>query len=251
MLRLLSLAVAAAVWLGSIAAVGSDAAVARALLAQTPLIGGVTDTSAVLVVRTSKPATVVVHYGIAAHDLATAPVVTRSTRDNAAHIALAGLLPEMTYSYAVEINNVFDGRVCGFTTFPSPTEQRSFSFVAFADQDTPRPAPAYAAGAAEGPAFVVQLGDLTHLEVGPKGSKLTVDDWWRLNFSATSSSPAGASFSSALAGFFPYVHIWDDHDYGGNGGDRTFKYRAEAMHAFRDDFPTYPLSSSLGFWQSF
>ena len=85
MLRLLSLAVAAAVWLGSIAAVGSDAAVARTLLAQTPLIGGVTDTSAVLVVRTSKPATVVVHYGIAALDIATAPVATRSPRCIPAH----------------------------------------------------------------------------------------------------------------------------------------------------------------------
>src|SRR6476659_4243981 len=250
MLRLLSLAVAAAVWLGSIAAVGSDAAVARALLAQTPLIGGVTDTSAVLVVRTSKPATVVVHYGIAAHDLATAPVVTRSTRDNAAHIALAGLVPEMTYAYAVEINNVFDGRVFGFTTFPSPTEQRSFSFVAFADQDTPRPAPAYAAGASENPAFVIQLGDFTHLAVGPKTAKLTVKDWWRLNLSSTASSPAGQSFSSAIAGSFPFVHIWDDHDYGGS--DRTYKYRSVAMQAFKDDFPTYPLSSpSQGFWQRF
>ena len=92
------------------------------------------------------------------------------TRDNAAHIALAGLLPEMTYSYAVEINNVFDGRVFGFTTFPSPTEQRSFSFVAFADQDTPRPAPAYAAGAAEGPAFVVQLGDPRIWQSGRRGA---------------------------------------------------------------------------------
>jgi alkaline phosphatase D len=45
------------------------------------------------------------------------------------------------------------------------------------------------------------------------------------------------------------VHIWDDHDYG--DGDRTFKYRAAAMQAFRDDFPTYPLRSSQGFWQSF
>jgi alkaline phosphatase D len=248
MLRLL-VAVAAAVWLGSIAAAGSDAAVARALLAQTPLIGGVTDTSAVLVVRTSKPATVVVHYGIAALDIATAPMVTRSTRDNAAHIALVGLLPEMTYSYTVEINNVLDGRVFSFTTFPSSTEQRAFTFVAFADQDTPRPAPAYAAGAAERPAFVVQLGDLTHLAIGPKTRKWTVADWWRTNFSATSSSPAGASFSSAIAGSFPYVHIWDDHDYG--DGDRTFKYRAAAMQAFRDDFPTYPLRSSQGFWQSF
>ena len=74
---------------------------ARAVVAQTPLLGAVTDTSAVLVVRTSKPATVVVHYGTGVLDSATAPVVTKSTHDNAAHIALEGLLPETTYSYAV------------------------------------------------------------------------------------------------------------------------------------------------------
>jgi alkaline phosphatase D len=66
------------------------------------------------------------------------------------------------------------------------------------------------------------------------------------------SSPAGKSFSSAIAGSFPYVHIWDDHDYGTADGDKTFKYRSAAMHAFKDDFPTYRLGSpGQGFWQSF
>ena len=164
-------ALAASICFASIAAGGSDAAVARAVVAQTPLLGAVTDTSAVLVVRTSKPATVVVHYGTGVLDSATAPVVTKSTHDNAAHIALEGLLPETTYSYAVEINTVLDPSIFSFTTFPAQTDERSFTFVAFADQDTPRPAPAYAAGASENPAFVIQLGDFTHLAVGPNDSE--------------------------------------------------------------------------------
>ncbi len=246
--RLACLAAGAAIALASTAA-GSDGAVRAAVLAQTPLVGGVTDTSAVLVVRTSKPATVVVHYGTGVLDSRSAAVATRSTDDNAAHVALAGLLPETTYSYAVEVNHVLGTGIFSFTTFAAPTEQRSFTFVAFADQDTPRPAPAYAAGASENPAFVVQLGDFTHLAVGSKTSKLKVQDWWKLNLSSTSSSPAGHSFSTAIAGSFPFVHIWDDHDYGDS--DRTYKYRSLAMQAFKDDFPTYPLSSSKGFWQRF
>jgi alkaline phosphatase D len=246
------LAVAASICFASTGASGSDAATTAAALAQIPLVGGVTDTSAVLVVRTSKPATVVVHYGIGVLDAATAPVVTRSSHDDAAHIALGDLLPETTYSYAVEINHALDARIFSFTTFPSSTQERSFTFVAFADQDTPRPAPAYAVGVGESPAFVIQLGDLTHKAVAPKGTKLKVADWWRLNLSSTASTPAGASFSSAIAGSFPFVHIWDDHDYGDSDGDRTFKYRSLAMRAFKDDFPTYPLSSpSQGFWQRF
>jgi alkaline phosphatase D len=246
-------AVAAAICFSSVAPGSSaEAKSKKAILAQTPLVGGVTDASAVLIVRTSKPAKVVVHYGPGLLDAATAPVLTRAAKDNGARIVLGGLLPETRYSYTVEINHVLNPGVFGFTTFPSPGQERSFTFVAFADQDTPRPAPAFAARAMENPAFVVQLGDLTHLAVGSKGSKLKVDNWWKLNFSATASSPAGQSFSSSIAGLFPYVHIWDDHDYGTADGDKTFKYRSLAMHAFKDDFPTYPVSSTgQGFWQSF
>jgi alkaline phosphatase D len=249
------LAVVAAICVASVATAGSADAKKKpkkAVLAQAPLVGGVTDTSAVLVVRTSRPAKVVVRYGVGLLDTATAPVATQSGHDNAAHIALGGLLPETRYSFAVEIDQKLGAAVFSFTTFPSSTQERSFTFVAFSDQDTPRPAPAYAAGAAENPAFVVQLGDLTHLAIAPPGSKLEASDWWHLNFSATASSPAGKSFSSAIAGSFPYVHIWDDHDYGTADGDKSFKYRSAAMQAFKDDFPTYPLSSpGQGFWQSF
>ena len=248
------LAVAAASFVVPTAAAVADGA-PKARLAQTPLVGGVTDTSAVLVVRTTKAATVVVHYGIGLLASATAPVATLSGDDNAAHITLEGLLPETTYSYAVEIKGVLDARVFSFTTFPPPTQDRSFTFVAFSDQDTPRPARAYAVGAAESPAFVVQLGDFTHKAVSSfskKRHKQMVEDWWRLNLSSTATTPAGRDFSSAIAGSFPFVHIWDDHDYGDSDGDRTFKYRSFAMQAFGDDFPTYPLSSpSEGFWQSF
>jgi alkaline phosphatase D len=247
------LAVAAAICLASVAPAGAtDGKTKKAVLAQIPLVSGVTDTSAVLVVRTSKPAKVVVHYGTGALDVATAPIVTRAEHDDAAHVALGALLPETKYSYAVEINHKLDAHVFSFATFPSAEQERSFTFVAFSDQDTPRPAPAYAAGAAENPAFVVQLGDLTHLAITPEGSKPKIQNWWRSNLSATSTSPAGHSFASAIPGSFPYVHIWDDHDYGTADGDKTFKYRSLAMQAFKDDFPTYPLSSpGQGFWQSF
>jgi len=247
--RLWWLAVAAATTLvASTAAAVAGGGQTVPVLAQTPLVGGVTDTSAVLVVRTTKAAIVVVHYGIGVLASATAPVATLSGDDNAAHVTLEDLLSETTYSYAVEINGVLDARVFGFTTFPSPAQDRSFTFVAFADQDTPRPAPAWAAGAAESPAFAVQLGDFTHTSIRHKRK---VSDWWRLNLSSTASTPAGRDFSSAIAGSFPFVHIWDDHDYGEADGDRRFAYRSFAMRAFGDDFPTYPLSSGQGFWQSF
>jgi len=222
-------------------------------LAQTPLAGGVTDTTAVLVVRTTQAATVVVHYGIGTLTSATGPFVTSPDHDYAAHITLSGLVPETKYSYGVEINGVLDSHVFEFTTFPPPTAERSFTFVAFSDQDTPRAAPAWSTGAAEDPAFVLQLGDFTHTAIAPKKKeKRKVADWWRLNLWSTASTPAGQWFSSAIAGSFPFVHIWDDHDYGKGDGDKTFAYRSFAMRAFADDFPTYPRPSpSEGFWQSF
>jgi alkaline phosphatase D len=246
--RLVAVAVATATCVATSAAADAGNKPKVAVLAQTPLIGAVTDTSALVVVRTTKPATVVVHYGSGLLDSSTAPVGTVSSDNDAAHIPLAGLLPETAYSFAVEINGVLDARVFGFRTYPPSTAERSFTFVAFADQDTPRRAPAWAAAAAENPAFVVQLGDFTHTSFGTK----KIGSWWSLNLASTASSPAGRDFSSAIAGSFPFVHIWDDHDYGEADGDRRFKYRGFAMRAFADDFPTYPLSSpGEGFWQSF
>jgi alkaline phosphatase D len=242
--------IAAAACLASAAPGIARTGTSTPVLAQTPLVGGVTDISAVVVVRTTKPATVVVHYGIGLLDSATPPVTTLSGDDDAGQVTLDGLLPETTYSYSVEINGVLEANVFSFRTFPPATEQRSFTFLAYADQDTPAPAPAWAAGAAENPAFVVQLGDFTHSS-GSTKHKRKINDFWHINRISTTSSPAGRDFSAAIAGSFPLVHIWDDHDYGLNNGDRKFKYRSFAMQAFADDFPTYPLSSSRGFWQSF
>jgi alkaline phosphatase D len=244
--------IAAAACLASAAPGVAHTGTSTPVLAQTPLVGGVTDTSAVVVVRSTKPATVVVHYGVGLLDSATSPVTTLSGDDDAGHFTLDGLLPETTYSYSVEINGVLDANVFSFRTFPPATEQRSFTFLAYADQDTTpsSPAPAWAAGAAENPAFVVQLGDFTHTS-GATKNKRKINDFWRINRIATTSTPAGLDFSAAIAGSFPLVHIWDDHDYGLNNGDRKFKYRSLAMRAFGDDFPTYPLGSSQGFWQSF
>jgi len=233
--------------LATVALAGSGVAT----LAQTPLVGGVTDTSAVLVVRTTKPASVVVRYGIGALDSVSSTAMTDSAHDNAVHIALEGLLPETRYTYAVEVAGALDAQQFSFTTFPPLTEERSFTFVAFADQDTPSPAPAWATAAAEQPAFVVQLGDFTH-DSGGNRKKPKLKEWWEKNRKSDSTSPAGADFSRWIAGSFPFVHIWDDHDYGLNNGDRTFRYRSFAMQAFRDDFPTYPLTApEQGFWQSF
>jgi alkaline phosphatase D len=245
-----------AVVLGCLASAAGVAPAAKARsspakLAQTPLVGGVTDTSATLVVRTSKPATVVLHYGVGLLGSATPPTTTVASDDKAAHVTLDGLLPETTYSYAVEIDGILDPNVFSFRTFPPSTADRSFTFLAYADQDSPAPAPSFAAGAAENPAFVVQLGDFTHSS-GSGKKRRTIKDWWHINKISTTSSPSGKDFSAAIAGSFPLVHIWDDHDYGLNNGDRKFKYRSFAIQAFADDFPTYPLTSPQeGFWQSF
>jgi alkaline phosphatase D len=236
------------------AAAEALAAGSAAKLAQTPLVGGVTDTSAVVVVRSSTSATVTLHYGIGTLDSIAGPSATTKTHDNTAHFLLDALLPDTTYSYGIEVNGTLDGRVFSFRTFPLPSDERSFTFVAFADQDTTKYAfsPAWAVAAGEQPAFVVQLGDFTHTS-GDNKRKRKINNFWQLNKLTTGAgTPAGADFSNAIAGSFPFVHIWDDHDYGRNNGDRTFKYRSIAMQAFADDYPTYPLTSPQeGFWQSF
>jgi alkaline phosphatase D len=52
---------------------------------------------------------------------------------------------------------------------------------------------------------------------------------------------------------FPIAHVWDDHDYGANNTNRTWKFRDQANQAFREYTPAYslPAPSLKGIWQRF
>jgi len=44
--------------------------------------------------------------------------------------------------------------------------------------------------------------------------------------------------------------MWDDHDYGGNDCDKTYKYKESSLEVLKEYFPLYPVSE-YGDWQRF
>jgi alkaline phosphatase D len=48
------------------------------------------------------------------------------------------------------------------------------------------------------------------------------------------------------------VHVWDDHDYGGNDEDKNFANRSDAWQAFDEYYPTHDRPNAAnGLWHSF
>jgi alkaline phosphatase D len=216
-------------------------------VSQTPIVGGVTDTAAHIIVRTTKPASVTLSVG-----QRTVTGQTQASSDNTVNFYLTGLQPGTDYAYTANVTGAKNGKVFHFRTFPVPGASENFKFVAITDELVKNPAPAFKTAAAENPAFVIQLGDFNH-DRAEKAKMPTVKTWWTNERRAVSpDTPAGTDFGAYISPSFPFIHIWDDHDYGQGNGDKNFKYKSIAQEAFKDYYPTYDLpAGGVGLWQTF
>jgi len=230
---------------------------AAAVQTDGPLVGGVTDSSAKVFVRTDVSAFVTVQFSEEASlkfSVQTPPALTHAEADFTAIITLNGLRPETTYYYRILVNGVPQQTAPFpfFTTFPIPGTPRDFRFAVVADlinvQNHPTtPAPAYAHVMAEAPAFVLQIGDFDHRDPSTLPRMRQMHREVRGPYTAS-----GFDFARYLASKFPLFHIFDDHDYGINNGDKTFSGRALALQAFREYYPVPDLPNpSAGIWYKF
>ena len=224
------------------------------ILTDGPLVGAVTDNSARVFARTSSAGTVQVRYSTSA-DLSDAgetdPVMTAEEEDFTTTIELTGLPPltEIYYQVLVEGVDQFEAPFPSFVTFPDSAA--SFSVGLLADLCNTwyeLAAPAYAALAAAGPDFVIQLGDFDHR--GPGGQMPCRREMHR--DVRSKDNPSGLAFDTYIAPRFPFFHIWDDHDFGANNADKTFPAKAEALQAFQEYYPTPLLANpEAGIWHNF
>ena len=228
-----------------------------AVLTDAPIVGGVRDSETKVWFRTNQQATVAVEYS-------TSPTLenaslssihtTQSTADHTGIITLTGLLAETKYYYRL----VVDGAPQQFSNYPSwtsfaaPGRFRDFTFAVTADLEngTKHPvqaAPVYAQIAADDPHFFLQIGDFDHRRPDSLAEMRSMHRSVRGPLIAS-----GADFAEHIADEFPVFHVWDDHDYGMNNGDKNFPGRAAALEAFKEYFPTPNLPNpSQGIWHSF
>lgn len=228
-----------------------------AVLTDGPLIGGVTDNSAKVFVRTDSSASVVIELSkdaSLASSILTPPVWTLAEVDFTTIVKLTDLQPQTTYYYRILVDGIpqQNAPFPSFTSFPSPGATKDFSFAVVSDLVSVNkfpadPAPVYAQVMAETPAFVLQIGDFDHRD--PKTLEAMRQMHREVRGPYTAS---GLDFFRYIAPRFPVFHVWDDHDYGANNGDKTFPGRLAALKAFQEYYPTPDLANPVaGIWHKF
>lgn len=236
------------------------AAAGSAVLTHGPVVGGVTDTRARVFVRTDRKAEVKLRYG-QAKDLsdATESAAARTSADHdwTAILPLANLKPETFYFLDVVVNGVPQRKAPypRFKTFAPDGTTRSFKFVILNDfgvngssqPPVPGIVPTFENADNEHPDLVIIGGDFGHAnEKTLEGKREQFKSLYRLQ------SPAGAydPFVKKILYHYPVAHMWDDHDYGKNNGDKTYTGKALTYQVFNEFFPAYTLPP-MGDWQTF
>jgi alkaline phosphatase D len=247
------LVVAACIWLSTMLQAGSVDAQQPALT-HGPLVGAVTESSAVVWVRADSAAQVGIRYGTDP-DLAsyteTPQVAAEASTDYTAKISLSGLIPLTVYYIDVLVDDVSQlaAPYPRFETFAPPGEEVAFKFVVFSDFrrviDGGLPhAETFASADAEEPAFVLIGGDFDHTN----GNNLEVKRQIFKNLYSLGNDMD--DFVNLIFRHYPVAHVWDDHDYGCDNGDKLYPIKDVSLAVLGEFFPVYPMSQ-YGCWQRF
>jgi len=221
-----------------------------AQVTEVPIVGAMSASSCSLRIRTNASAAVKVGYAADSaftNVTTTIAVTTQQTDDYTATVVLTNLNADTVYWYRVLVDNVVQSSsfVHKFKTFPS---SGSFSFAIFADvAPNDRVAAAYQSAKNKGALFAMQIGDLDHRDPTSLSEMRTMHRDMK-----DSSNLHGSDFAQHILSKMSVVHVWDDHDYGGNDEDKDFSARSDGWKAFDEHWPTYSRpNASAGLWHSF
>jgi alkaline phosphatase D len=174
-------------------------------------------------------------------------------RDFTAIVELENLKSNTLYYYRVLVDGMPQQQedLPSFNTFPNSRGRASYRFAVLADLRNSatypeEPAPAYAHVAAADPKFVLQIGDFDHRNPQNIFAMRDMHRDVRGPYSI-----AGSDFQEHISHRFPVFHVWDDHDYGINNGDKTWVARSEALQAFDEYYPTPDRPNPAGIWYKF
>lgn len=222
-----------------------------------PVVGGVTDTTAQIFMRTDQAASVSIRWSTDptfATSQVSASFTTSVTNDFTKTIGLSNLPASTTIYLNPQVNGV--GQISGapypsFTTFPAPGSSKTFNFVVLTDFANTailtEDIPSFAHAAGESPAFAFIGGDFDHRNPGSLSLKR---EMFRDLYSAD--TPHMEDFVNLILRRMPIVHQWDDHDAGQNNCDKTYSKWNLSQQVFQEYVPSYPLPGvTPGIWQKF
>jgi alkaline phosphatase D len=226
-------------------------------MTESPVLGAVTSSSAVLTVRTDQAADVQVEYADNKNfnsPTVTAVQTTASSADFTTKVTLSSLAASDIYWYRVLVGPVSGslteqdtGNVLKFTSFPS-SSTASCTAALFADvANVDRTAVAYKNGKDDGALFALQIGDMDH------GNPTTLAASRAMHRDVKDETlDHGGHFAQHVSSKMGIVRMWDDHDYCGNDTDKNCSSRAAAQQAYKEHWAHYSLANgSAGLWHSF
>ena len=216
-------------------ALGSDG------LSRSPIVGIIQDNQVPILVKGTAPGNVRIEY----HDINS--TVSEFTDwgslsygdDLTRNLILSQIDYDTDYTYRVMFADGSSSEWFTFSTFPQQSQPGEFSFVFSAclrDKWVPHNIFDYISTLS--PTFVAFLGDNIYadkdgdINIGPPNSVVpALRSKYARNFD---------EHFQAVSSNIPIVAIWDDHDYGQDNSDSTYRYKEETKKVFKESFPIYP-----------
>ena len=203
-----------------------------------PFSGAVSDSSAVIVYKISLPNQKCrVEYAkdsLLRESELSDVYVSSGANANYIKVVLNNLKPDTKYFYRLELNGEKLERSRGkFQTFANTSKSFKFAFGNSLKSESRRSG--LIAAADNDILFFLNTGDLHY-------DNIDSPDIGR--FRNSSQKAFLRRDMSQMGKRFPFVYIWDDHDYGPSNSDGTAPGRLESGRAYRECIPHYPLPAS-------
>jgi len=229
----------------------SATAAAAATMTEVPVVGAMTSSSCDILVRADSAVGVAIEYADNQYfnnSVMTSAVTATAANDYTAIVSLSGLNADDVYWYRAVVDGAVQnsGFVHKFKTFPSASQE--FTFAVFADvAPNDGAALAYKNAKDDGALFALQIGDLDHRDPATLTEMRTMHREMK-----DPNKLHGHDFAMHILSKMAVVHVWDDHDYGGNDEDKNFTGRSSAWQAFDEHWVTYARpNADAGLWHSF
>lgn len=223
-----------------------------------PIVGAVTQNSAVILVKTYKPQTVQIELFTQEipHPSIFSDTFTSDTSNyNYLKIPIVNLKPNTTYFYRAIVGGLKSKRWHSFKTFPED-KAYSFSFGFGSCQQSgyskwnPEIFPVIAQDSLR---FFIQIGDWTYPDSTEKkyGYRFNTS-MYLIEKSYQSKYNYNYPFASEVLSQMPVMYTYDDHDFAANNPDGTDSAKQNSLWGYKTFFPHYPLKNpDNGIWQSF
>lgn len=223
-----------------------------------PIVGGVTQNSAIILVKTYKPQTVQIELFSEQNlhpSLYSEIVISDTNNYNYVKIHVQNLSPNTNYFYRAIIDGIKSKRWHSFKTFPVEKDY-SFSFGFGSCQQSgylkwnPEIFPIAAQDSLR---FFIQIGDWTYPDSTEKKYGYRFNTSMDLiEKSYQSKYNYNYPFVGEVLSQMPVMYTYDDHDFAANNPDGTDPGMPNSLWAYKTFFPHYPLKNpDNGIWQSF